>query len=905
MKFPDPRALALDALARGLITPEQLWEAASKVASVRVDGLPVGKRPSPAATQPSPQAADRSAETQPSYPSPSGNGVIEIGPGAAIGGKRSPISSVPLDPDEPPVSMGALPGHLAGPRYGIIEPLGRGGVGKVVASQDREIGRVVALKTLREGVHAEPHVVRRFVHEARITAQLEHPNVVPVYDLGALPSGEPYYTMRVVKKQSLGDVLELPLPREKWPLVRLLGAFVQVCRALDYAHSRGVLHGDIKPDNILLGDFGEVYLADWGLARVDRTSEVRAAMSDSSPPPEFTSPIGGTPGYLAPEVAIGNWAEVDERSDVFALGVMLYEILTGQHPFGCATDYATLLAAYEQEPVPPRQLVPGCPLLLEDLCLALLVKDPAKRVQSASDVARQIEEFLDGAQERERRRIEARRLCEQATEPVRRYHELESEQQHLATVARQAEREIESWESVERKRGVWRLTDRMAEAEREAALALAQAIELYTKALGYDAESVEAHRGLGELYWSRAREAERQRRVASRIYYEALVLEHDVDGTYAAQLRADARLSLRSNPPGAQVVAQRYVAQDRVLVAGDERPLGAAPLEDVHLEPGSYLLTLRAPGFRDTRYPVLLARGGHHVASVTLYTDAEIGAGFIHVPAGAVILGGDSQAIDPIRRQAVEVGDFAIAEFPVTFREYCEFIAELSARSPLEAVKRVPHDIRGIGHSGMDAASLWRDASGEWHVSDTIIEGDARKQFPLEEGHAWRVPVWLVDWFDARAYCRWLSGKLGATIRLPTEAEWEKAARGTDGRYFPWGDEFDPVFCLMRDSRPFIQQPEPIGTFPTDVSPYGVRDMVGGMREWVGDIHGERTAEELDAEPEPDPETGRDQSGWRMVRAGSWNTDQSWVRAASRGGLHAFTRGTGTSFRVVKRLPRR
>src|SRR6185436_5638214 len=154
--------------------------------------------------------------------------------------------------------------NSGGTRYEVGEALGAGGAGKVVKARDREIGRVVALKTLKPGAEEDSAVGNRFRTEARITAQLEHPNIVPVYDLGTLPDGQPYYTMRVVKKQSLQDVLASTELRKQWPLVRLVGAFVQVSRALAYSHSRGVLHRDIKPENILLGDFGEVYLADWG-----------------------------------------------------------------------------------------------------------------------------------------------------------------------------------------------------------------------------------------------------------------------------------------------------------------------------------------------------------------------------------------------------------------------------------------------------------------------------------------------------------------------------------------------------------------------------------------------------------------------------------------------------------------
>ena len=187
-----------------------------------------------------------------------------------------------------------------------------------------------------------------------------------------------------------------------------------------------------------------------------------------------------------------------------------------------------------------------------------------------------------------------------------------------------------------------------------------------------------------------------------------------------------------------------------------------------------------------------------------------------------------------------------------------------------------------------------------------IIEGEARRAFPADGGYDWEVPVHLVDWFDAVAYCQWRSAIEGVDLRLPTEAEWEKAARGTDGRFYPWGDRFDPTFCLTRESRPYPPQPEPIGTFLTDDSPYGVRDMAGGMREWVGDIFGERTPEELLAEAPPPADAPRGDSSFRRVRSGCWHADAKWARSASRGvGLFALTRGTALGFRVAKSLRRR
>jgi serine/threonine-protein kinase len=710
--------------------------------------------------------------------------------------------------------------------------------------------------------------------------------------------------MRIVKKQSLRDVLTRTELKAQWPLVRLLGAFLQVTRALAYAHARGIMHNDTKPENILLGDFGEVYLADWGLAKpmgnVAMDLQLPSLNGDPAKHNGSSSQTSGTPGYIAPEV-LRRDTDLDGRADLFALGVILYELLTGVHPFDLGTGAgAMLLATVDRTPKRPRDIVPGCPLLLEDLCLKMLAKDKSERPRTADEVITEVEAFLEGAKERERRRAEAQALCARAREPVLKFQHLETERQRLGELAKQTLKQAKGWEPVERKRAGWSLEDRAAESERESGRALAEAIELYTKALGYDAECLDAHDGLADLYWSRARAAEAERRPALQIYYEALVTDHD-QGKYAALLRADSGLSISTDPPGANVTVYRYVERDRVLVATDERYLGRTPLQGVRLDPGSYLVVLKAAGHRDVRYPLLLARGARHNAHVRLYTNEAIGDDYVYVPGGVAIIGGDPDAMEPLPRQDVEVPDFAIARFPVTFREYCRFLDDLERTDPAAAEKRAPHDVRGS--EGLVAR---RGASGGWEpIGERLIEGEARKLYPLEEGRDWDVPILLVDWFDALAYCRWRSAREGTQVRLATEAEWEKAARGTDGRFYPWGDRFDPTFCHMRESRPFVQQPEPVGMFPTDESPYGVRDMAGGVREWMGDIHGSQTAEALNAEAEPSPDTPRGETSMRRVRSGAWNVDSRWARAASRGAGHfALTRGMGLGFRVAKSLAR-
>jgi eukaryotic-like serine/threonine-protein kinase len=870
--------MALAAAERGLLEPKALWDLATRWS---LGG----------ATSPRELFTDLLTQEQ----------IEELAEGT-VRSERVPARIV----DEPsgerlsaPANIPSI-GELGEPRYDLGAQLGVGGVGKVVTAKDREIGRSVALKTPKHS-DAQPSVIERFVNEARLTAQLEHPSVVPVYDMGTLPNGQPFYTMRVVKRQSLQDVLGDAELRKQWSLVRLVGVFVQVSRALAYAHSRGVLHRDIKPENILLGDFGEVYLADWGNAKTLACPEgVDPIQLSTAPRPQGAQPSGlsGTPGYIAPEQIRGDRANIDHRADIFALGVVLYEMLTGEHPFDAATVLAVILATQTREPKRPTEIVPNCPLVLEDLCLAMLQKDPSKRPQSAEKVAEEAEAYLEGAKEKARRRAEAMRLCEQARLPVERMRALGIERDKLLEEARVLLKDVKGHEPIEKKRPGWLVEDNAAAVERDQARAMAEAIEIYTKALAYDPELEDARGGLADVYWSCATEAEALRRPAQQVYYEALVSEFDV-GQYAAQLRADATLSVETSLPGAIAVAHKYVEQDRVLVKGEPRYLGRTPLREARLPPGSYLILLKRQGCRDVRYPVNLRRGEHTKISVNFYTDAEIGEDFVYVPGGHFIAGGDAEAPDSLPRHVVDVPDFAIARYPVTYREYCAFLDALDRDDPALARKRAPHDLRGS-----EGLLVRKDSSGRWEPLPNLVEGEARNLFPMEAGHFWNVTAMLIDWFDAVAYCGWRTKRDGTPIRLPNEVEWEKAARGTDGRVFPWGDHFDPTFCLMGNSRPFMPQPEPIGTFPLDASPYGVHDMAGGVREWIGDVHGEKTQEQAMAEPEPVDGAERGTSPARVIRSGNWNATQIYCRAAARAQFPSLVRGTGLGFRVARSLGR-
>ena len=229
------------------------------------------------------------------------------------------------------------------PRYHVVRALGRGCMGQVDEVFDRALGRSVAQKSVLPG-KGEVHATL-LVAEAQTCAQLEHPSIVPVYEIGADSEGNPHYTMRVVRGRTLRDVLvdNEDATKAHPSLAQLLGILRQVCMAVDFAHSRGVVHRDLKPENVIVGAFGEVYVLDWGVAHVVDGSDVRRAAHD-----EF---MAGSPGYMAPEQALGG--AIEARTDVFALGALLYEILSGQRPFADPDIQSIRLRAVTTLDVPP------------------------------------------------------------------------------------------------------------------------------------------------------------------------------------------------------------------------------------------------------------------------------------------------------------------------------------------------------------------------------------------------------------------------------------------------------------------------------------------------------------------------------------------------------------------------
>ena len=281
-------------------------------------------------------------------------------------------------------------------RYHGEREYASGGMGRILVAYDTHLGREVALKEL--AIEKRPGAAARFMHEARVTGQLEHPSIIPVYELGRRADGTHYYTMRLVRGKSLSEAVNTAATMQT--RLKLLPHFLNLCQAIAYAHSRGIIHRDIKPGNVMIGEFGETVVIDWGLAK--RLTEPDEFGEDAEHAAEIHSPhthhgqIMGTPPYMSPEQASGAVDCVDKRSDVFSLGAVLYEILSGITPFEGTSTSVMMAPAGKRHLLPLRECAPGAPSELAAICERAMASDPEDRYQSAEEMAEEIQRFQSG-----------------------------------------------------------------------------------------------------------------------------------------------------------------------------------------------------------------------------------------------------------------------------------------------------------------------------------------------------------------------------------------------------------------------------------------------------------------------------------------------------------------------------
>ncbi len=504
-------------------------------------------------------------------------------------------------------------------RYTFEKRLGAGGMGVVRQMKDKALGRSVAMKQLHSENAMQDELVGALLAEARAAGMLEHPNIIPVYDAGIRPTGEAYYTMRLVDRMSLKDVLDLlrsqnPEAERQYPLVSLLRIFQSACLAVDYAHSRGVLHRDLKPDNIRIGRYGEVQVADWGLARVDGLPDLplRRALREAADRGDNNPCIVvGSPNYMSPEQAMGKNDEIGPASDIYGLGCILYEILTLHAPHE-HVDTQVLLEMVEVEPVvPPRERSPGryIPQILEEVCLGALERDPLNRVQDTRVLWKAVEDYVSGHLERER-------LGAQAAQELVRGHRFANAYWRKREARVRLTLKGESLSKVSQTAERRALDREVRLLDLDIVTTWAEAYDAYGRALAYDPSDKTARAKVAELSWVRLADAEAQGDELGCHLFFNFLRRHN-DGAYDRYVTGTAVLTVESNVPEAEVTLY-----STTLEGHENTPLppevGKTPWVLGNVPAGLYLVLVEAEGFRPQSRPVFLYAGRERTVLIEL-----------------------------------------------------------------------------------------------------------------------------------------------------------------------------------------------------------------------------------------------------------------------------------------------
>jgi eukaryotic-like serine/threonine-protein kinase len=752
---------------------------------------------------------------------------------------------VSLSPNSAP-----RPGEQLGD-FQILNLLGEGAMGKVYEARQLSLQRRVALKVLpaENAGGGQDHAVTRFYREARAAAQLQHPSIVPVYDFG-IERGHYYYAMQYVPGKSLADVIREGGTRDMHQVATWAR---DLARALAVAHGQGVIHRDVKPANILIREDNTAALTDFGLSRVESAKSITQVGS-----------LVGTPVYMAPEQARGEKAT--PSVDVYALGVTLYECLAQEVPFMAEGLRELLVAITEEIPRPPSEVHGHVPPALEAITLRAIAKRPEGRYASAAKMGDDLERYLRGEP---LGGLESRGLPPWALLLLPLFLILgwglgswraNAGRQAQAEAALAAAEGLEGRATYDEAAAAFR----RARANRDSALRKRAQHEPPGEAALTRAQlSLEAaerrllQEGAAQRAYAFARQAatlspesevgERAKVVASELLEVlALAAERQGEDAIAAAWRnegaqlsgqaAEVTLSLATEPAGAQVTL-RPIELGPSWKAGQESSWGATPVEGRVLALGHYLLEVRAPGRVTLRVPLRLEEPGSRALNFELPDAAGIPPGFVYVPPGPFLVGGDPEAVRPLaqRRQEFWVAGVFVAEREVTMGEYAAF---------LEALPKSERDRHGPKIEGLRTADL--------------VSADHNDH-----------PMVGVSFESARAYCRWRSqADPKISYRLPTDLEWEKAARPFPELAFPWGTQFDftaaPPLAWLHQAGPGAKpRTAPCGSHPKDRSLYGILDLGGNAAEWVeGEFGGDRR--------------------FNVLRGGSWLKGPELVRSSSR-----------------------
>lgn len=665
--------------------------------------------------------------------------------------------------------------------YRVIERVGLGSMAEVYTAMQTSMNRMVAIKILSPLLSDDPQFVERFRQEAQIAATLEHPHIVPIIDVGE-EEGVLFLVMRYLKGGTLYDLMR----RGPLPLQAVLRYLAEIGQALDYAHGLGIVHRDVKPKNVLLDLQANSSIADFGLAKTTASSGLTH------------SGFGmiGTPHYMSPEQGRGQ--PTDGRSDLYSLGVMLYEMLTGQLPFD-ADSAVGMVMKHIHDPIPSVTIAnPHLPPVMDEILARALAKDPVDRYQTANELAEAVAHALEISLHYgiPLQSLEGGGILRPSGSPF-------SRNQALAGDAK--ETGFRHW--LNRR---WRdVRDRWA---------VAQAI---------------------------LKSSWRDKRPQTLAVGGVVVLTMFVLILFAA---VNGLANSPATPTTTSAPSTSVTSLPSLL------PSTNTPDTPLQVTPTIPLPTMTA---------------GARMVSVT---DTMT---LIYIPAGNFLLGSaesDTLAHEDERSQfSVYLDAYWIDQTEVTVAQFQDFVTAAEYQTDAERGCCKGRYAKPGGDVFAPGTFFVKDASWKLPEGGTVAEALPRQ------------PVVQVSWNDAAAYCQW------AGRRLPTESEWDKAARGTEGLIYPWGNDFDGGllnFCDKNCAGNWRDRTVDdgfgrmgnVGTFADGASPYGLLDMSGNVREWVNDFYDFRGYYRYPTENPTGPATGET----HVMRGGSWLDSADRVRVEAR-----------------------
>ena len=780
----------------------------------------------------------------------------------------------------------------AEPMLENIEPYAHGGTGEIFTAQDGTLGRTVAVKTLRPKHQYSIDQIERLVREAKAAAQLEHPNIVPIHSIGVSPSRGVYFTMKRLRGDSLRHIVNQlsqrnPAYTRVYTGSVLMSIFLKICQGINYAHSKGIIHRDLKPENILVGNYGEVTIIDWGLVKkMDTSSSTHVpgrrkpavprvdsgASSSSGGSVSLTNnnltqngQLNGTPRFMSPEQVNGDVEDIDTRSDIYALGIILYELLTFRNPFAELVDEEEIFNAvarglYQR----PRQTERKYSISpeLEAICLKAMAVDKEKRYQAVGELIKDLMAHQEGLPVSSYKApLYVRVMKFSKRNPIKTsvilscvvaifmYLMVSSflDSLYFKRTMRQVQVSVATAE--------FKLDKLDKQLEKESAMPLEAVVDGKTEEKltpeRYDElrDEIESHFNEANLLLSSVAglhhgaqsviQAWRERIMTAQIEFclkhgkikemrkirtiMSAAMGGDLEA-YSYKMRTLIRdmetallgvchLQVESDPPGADVmISSTELTEEGVMVSGApvHDDLLYTPVYNFSLGKGTYIVTLRLDGAPDLSFPVTLKHGESKQLMIDI--PREVPEGMVYIPGGTCVVGG---AQSPYKREYVaDVKPFYISRHEVTNREYIAFWLTLQDTKLLNAYMSRVLLSRG--------SNLPKNA---WNRNGRPIP-----EIDLDK------PVVGIPREAAQAYCAWYGERRGRPCRLPTAEEWEKAARGTDSRLYPWGNVFVKEYAFTYENKAARKEfglwakPE---SFPMDVSPYGVYDMAGNVREWT------------------------------------------------------------------------